>query len=218
MVRSPTGFEKIAADAADRIDRDKELAVQLTLLPDQVPEQVKAAEIGRPKGAKNKGSSQMREWLTANGFQLPEAMLVQMAGLASSEDALTIAMQKTERILAWAQDGAGQVGKEGNKKDPVPTMGQRTALFMQIYAIQLRAAEAMLPYGAAKVSGDVKINAPTYIHMPGAPAPAPGAAVRDITPVSDRRMAPPPMPDEIQQNQTLSETNPDNPDSESRTE
>jgi hypothetical protein len=189
---------------AERIERAAELGQQLTFLPDELPaeaDQGEGAAIGRPAGARNKASSQMRDWLAARGFRLPEEVLVQMAGLDAQEDAVLVAMARTERILAWAFDvGADVPLPKGTAR--VATPAKRLEVFMQVFTIQLRAAEAMLPYGAAKASPDVNVVQRTTIVMPGAAAPAdPAASARDVTPRSDGRMRPPPLPGEVQRNQ-----------------
>lgn len=158
----------------------------------------------------------MRNWLAARGMRMPEDVLTEMAGMASSDDAFLTAMARTEQILAWASSGAaeiaeyvdaeGQIQSRALRRDP--TLAMRLATFQFVYTAQLRAAEALVPYGLAKVTPDAGNTVVNQIIMPGATAPAVpadrAAAARDITPQA-RRMAPPPMPHEIKQNQGLGE-------------
>lgn len=202
MAKLRNQWEQTARQAAERIDRDRDLAEQLTMLPDDsgdLPAEVPTK--GRPPGSTNKGSSQMREWLASRGLRLPEDVIVQMAGLSDSADAITTAMAKTERILAWAFDGA----HIGDKAAPYATATMRLQTFMQVYTIQLRAAEALLPYGTPKASPDVQVTQQTTFILSGGQGPEQGQTIRDVTPQSGRSMAPPPLPKETQQNQQVSE-------------
>ena len=142
-----------AAKAAERIERARARGDQLTFLPDEEPTREEAREQGapgRPKGAKNKVSSQMRDWLASKGYRMPEETLAEMAGLASSEPAMMQAMGEAEQVLAWAYDGADI--PKGATKNPTPRL--RIEVFMQLYTIKLRAADALLPYGAPKATPD----------------------------------------------------------------
>lgn len=204
MPRSETSIEKDAREAAERIDRDKALRDQLTFLPedeaDQVPE---ASGKGRPPGSKNKGSSQLRDWLASTGRVMPEERIAQMAGLDRGVgDPVEAAITTTERILAWAHDGAHIPPKTA----PKPTAAQRIEVFKSVYAQQQRAAEALLPYGTPKASPDVSVSQTTTIVMAGGQQPAgqPGDQARDVTP-KPSKLRPPPMPGETQQKQSLSD-------------
>ena len=73
------------------------LAAAVVLLPDAPAPDVVDRKVGRPAGAKNKGSSQMRDWLAARGYRLPEEVLVEMAGMATTQDVFTWAMVQAER-------------------------------------------------------------------------------------------------------------------------
>jgi hypothetical protein len=210
MTKPNTQFEELAREAAERIEAAKAAGEQLTFLPDE-PQQ---GEGGRPPRGKGKATSQMREWLASKGFRLPEDVLAEMAGLASSEDAFLTAMARTEQVLAWAMSGGRdvvQVIKDGalveKELDNRPTTGQRLATFQFVYTAQLRAVEALMPYGLAKVTPDAVQQPPVTLIVQGGstvaqvPAQGPDQA-RDIT-GSARRLAPPPMPHEMLKNQQL---------------
>jgi hypothetical protein len=221
MAKARNQWEVDARAMAERIERAAELGQQLTFLPDEVPgegDQGEGGAVGRPAGARNKASSQMRDWLAARGFRLPEEVLVQMAGLDAQEDAVLVAMARTERILAWAFDVGEDVPlPKGTAR--VATPAKRLEVFMQVFTIQLRAAEAMMPYGAAKASPDISVTQRTTIVMPGAAGPAdPAASARDVTPRSDGRMRPPPLPGEMQRNQGVADAAPAMSDARGRTE
>jgi hypothetical protein len=193
-------FEQDAAAMAERIQQARDAGQQLTFLPDEAA----PGDSERTKRGKGKATSELRNWLAARGMRLPEDVLTEMAGMASSDDAFVTAMARTEQVLAWAEAGA-----VGYKASPAsPSMAQRLGTFQFIFTAQLRAAEALLPYGLAKVTPDAGNTVVNQIIMPGATAPAaPGDranAARDITPQA-RRMAPPPLPTQIQQNQGLEE-------------
>lgn len=196
MAKPNSKFEELARDAAERVEEARALGEQLTLLPDEPS----AGETERAKRGKGKITSQLRDWLASKGYRLPEDVLVEMAGLSSRDDVFTFAMAKAELVLAWAQNGA--VGVKG--APAAPTTGQRLETFKFVFTAALRAAEAALPYGLAKVTPDVNVQQAVQIVMPGAAAPADRSVqARDITP-QPRRMAPPPMPGQVQQNQGLS--------------
>ena len=199
VVKSLSAYEADAKAAAARLDLARADGAQMTFLPDE-------AQPGsdRAKRGEGKATSQLRKFLAAQGLKMPEDVLVQMAGMASGDDAFVAAMARTEQLLAWAERGA--VGYKGS---PVqPSMAQRLAAFQFVYTAQLRAAEALLPYGLAKVTPDAGAAITNNIIMPGAQVPSQpadrAAAARDVTPQA-RRMAPPPMPREMQQNQGLAQ-------------
>ena len=223
MSKASNEWQEMARSAAERIDRQRAAGEQLALLPDELPEPAAVAAdgggergAGRPKGAKNKVSSQMRDYLAARGCRMPEDVLVQIAGLNSRDDVLTLAMAQTERVLAWAFDGA----YFGEKSAPVPTASMRLETFNRQYTIILRAAEAMLAYVAPKVSPDVNVQQNTTVIMPAAPSrPAdPGSSARDVTPQKPMRMLPADVRHKMQQEQALKESDPVKPDAENRTE
>jgi len=210
MVR-PTKYAELAAQAAERVQRAHDAGEQLTFLADELPAKAGTRDPDAPKRGKGKALSQMREFLASKGYRLPEQVMVELAGLDRGEGVLAGAMREAEEMLLWANDGAGDSTSR-------PTTAQRLGVLQQVLAVRLRAADALLPYGLAKVSGDVNVTMPTQIVMPGATVAPPGANARDITPGSARRMAPPPLPGEMQQNQQLSDGQSDDPDAESRTE
>ncbi len=218
-------FDELARDAAQRIEDARAAGEQLTFLPDEPQPDAVAARAPRGKG---KITSQLRDWCIAKGYRLPEEQLIEMAGMASTEDAILTAMARTERILAWAQDGAASeeswVNGEGVTKTrhlrTEPTLGERLETFKFVFTAQLRAAEALLPYGLGKVTPDAApaLVVPVVVAAPRGEAPArPGDQARDVTP-KPGRIGPPPMPTRPQGNQGLSEASPVQSDAASRTE
>jgi hypothetical protein len=189
-------FQELAAEAVERIEDARAMGQQLTFLPDEP----QPGDSDKAKRGKGKAQSELRNWLAARGMRLPEDVLVEMAGMASTEDAFTTAMARTEQVLAWAE--------AGDKGGRSASLTLRLDTFRFVYTAALRAAEALLPYGLAKVTPDQGNTVVNQIIMPGAQAPTapadPASGARDITP-QPRRMAPPPMPWETQQNQDLSE-------------
>lgn len=217
-------FEELAAQAAQNIEAARAAGQQLTFLPDEA---VPAASGQRPPRGKGKVQSQLRDWCAARGFRLPEDVLIEMAGMASTEDAFLVAMQRTEQVLAWAEAGARQTAtgvRDGQlvtvDLDTSATMAQRLAAFQFVYTAQLRAAEALLPYGLGKVTPDAApaLVVPVMVAAPRGEAPVrAGDQARDITP-KPGRIGPPPMPMRSQGNQALSEASPVQSDAASRTE
>lgn len=192
-------FEDLAAQAADRIAAAAKAGEQLTFLPDEpVAGPDGQARVARGKG---KATSQLRDWCAARGFRMPEDVLIEMAGMASTQDGFLTALARTEQVLAWAQAGAA-----GYKGAPVePSMAQRLAAFQFVFTAQLRSAEALLAYGLAKVTPDQGQTVNNTFVLPGAVQAAPvdpAAQARDVTP-KPARIAPPPLPHEMQQNQGL---------------
>lgn len=219
MAKPKNQYERDAREAAARLDRAREAGQQLTFLPDEEPASDVPAKPGRPEGAKNKVSNQMREFLASKGYDMPENVLAQMAGLASRQDAIMTAIEHTERILTWAHDGATEKKKGGGERPSKASAARRLAVFMQVYTIQLRAADALLPYGAAKVTPDVTNNNQTVqvFQVPAAPA-RPGDGARVVEGRSGGKSEPPPMPKEIEQKQALTNPADANSDDKSRTE
>lgn len=220
-------FQELAAQAAQNIEAARAAGEQLTFLPDEAASAAATAGQRAPRG-KGKVQSQLRDWCAARGFRLPEDVLIEMAGMASTEDAFLVAMQRTEQILAWAEAGARQtatgVNKDGllvtQKLDTAATMAQRLAAFQFVYTAQLRAAEALLPYGLGKVTPDAApaVLVPVMVAAPRGEAPVrAGDQARDVTP-KPGRIGPPPMPVRGQGNQGLSEASPVQSDAASRTE
>ena len=150
---------------------------------------------------------------------MPEDVLAQMAGLANGGDAMMAALERTEMVLAWAYDGATTKVKGGGTKPAVPSGGQRLAVFMQIYTIQLRAADALMPYGAPKATPDVSVQQSVFVNVPSAPSTAqPGDTARVISGRTSGRMVPADVAYKDQQKQDVTEANADSSDAESRTE
>ena len=220
MPKPDNQWQEMAAEAAERIDRQREQGQQLALLPDEIDDPVEdggeARGVGRPKGAKNKVSSQMRDYLAARGCRLPEDVLIEVAGLNTRNDLVTLAMVQTERVLAWAFDGA----HIGRKAAPRPTVTMRLDVFRQQYTMILRAAEALMPYMAPKATPDVNVNQSVTMVVPSAPSQSadPAVQARDVTPVRTGRMMPAQMRDEIQQKQQLKEPEISGSDGQIRTD
>ncbi len=222
MAKARNGFERMASEAADRIDRARATGEQLTLLPAEPDTGAVLADgTGRGKG---KTGSQLRAMLAARGLRMPEDVLAEMAGLASSEDAFVTAMKRTEQLMAWAYGEAAVEGDTATAKTKLALGSARLALFQQLYAAQLRALDALMPYGLAKVSSDGPPAAPaTPIVVQGGtvmvqpPPIRPGDQARDVTPRT-RRIVPPPMPHEMQRNQQVAEPAETGADGEARTE
>lgn len=213
MPGRPNSFERMAAEAAERIDQARAHGQQLSLLADAEPQAV--AE-GRAVRGKGKAVGQMREWLASRGYDLPQEQLARMAGLAGGADPVLAAMTTAERVLAWAY--ADKTDKDGN---PVkPTAHAFMNAFEMAYGVQLRAADAMLPYIAAKVSPDGPQAPVVQVVVAGGPA-APvdrAAAARDVTPVQGGRMRSASATLDMQQNQQVSGSGLGQSDSVSRTE
>lgn len=208
-------FEDLAREAAQSIDAARAAGEQLDLLPDEPLPDV-AGPGGRAPRGKGKVTSTMRDYLAARGWRLPEVVMSEMAGLTSRDDVFLYAMQRAEQVLAWAEDGG--VGAKGSPR--APTTAQRLAAFQVIYATAVRAAEALLPYGLGKVTPDEAPQAAVQVFV------APGSAAqvrqgpdqaRDVTP-QPGRIAPPPLPGEMQQNQRVAEPAPRGSDASDRTE
>lgn len=228
-----TQYEALAREAADRIDRDRHLAEQLTMLPDE-PE---PEDQGKGKRGKGKQLSQLREWLASKGYELPEEQIARMAGLSDGRDPIAGAMADAERIVAWAFDGKKvRVETEelvecdlgdGKKKferlktwkleDATPSASDFIAAFERCYASRQRAVEALLPYGLAKITpdaGDLPSIPAVLVPM----APSQVGQMRDVTPVSTSRMMPADVLHQIEQNQQVSDAEIERPTKESRTE
>ncbi|MGB1390142.1 MAG: hypothetical protein ACPG61_14775 [Paracoccaceae bacterium] len=223
MSKPKNTFEVMARDAAKRLDELRDAKEQLTFLPDEdgsAVDLVEGKSPGRPKGAKGKVSNQMRDWLASKGYAMPEDVLAQMAGLANGGDAMMAALERTELVLAWAFDGATRKTKGGGTKPDTPSGGQRLATFIQMYTIQLRAADALLPYGAPKATPDVVHQQVVQVNVPAAPAQGAdrGDSARVIGGNSGGRMMPADLRHEIQKKQEVSGSDVEKSDDESRTE
>ena len=134
-----------------------------------------------------------------------------MAGLASNGDAVLTAMQNAEMVLAWAYDGATRKKKDAPDELVTPSPSARLNTFIQLYTIQLRAADALLPYGAPKATPDVNV--------PSAPAAGqPGDNARVVSGSRSGRMVPADVAYENEQNQDVSDAEKSKSDNGSRTE
>jgi len=196
MAKPNSSFEELARDAGKRIEDARAAGEQLTFLPDEP----QPGDSERTKRGKGKATSQLRDWCAARGFRMPEDVAIEIAGLASTEDAFVTALARTEQVLAWAQAGA-----TAYKGAPAaPSLGQRLAAFQFVFTAQLRMVEALLPYGLGKVTPDPapQVTVPIHLHAPAPVAVRPGDLARDVTP-QPRRFGPPPMPHQIQQNQEV---------------
>lgn len=212
MAKPDSKFDDLARDAAERIEAAAAAGEQFSFLPDESA----PGDTARAKRGKGKATSQLRDWCAARGLRMPEDVLIEMAGMASTEDVFLTAMARTEQVLAWAQAGA-----HGYKASPAaPSLAQRLATFQFVFTAQLRAAEALLPYGLGKVTPDVAVTQAVQVVMPGAVAPQVAPAgpdrARDITPQA-RRIAPPPMPGQIVENQQVSAAENPGADGKART-
>lgn len=209
-------WKKLAKDAVDRVERDRDLQHQLSLLPDEVAD----GDPAEPRKVRGKGKvlSQMREFLASKGYRFPEEQLAEIAGLSQQGDSLEVAMAQAERILAWSMAGAAPEKRDGVWVQPEATLGQRLTTLQQVRTAQLRAAEALLPYGAPKASPDEAPQLTVQVAVPAAPTQA--VEPRDVTPQPAKiasRMRPANVRWENQQNQQVSDTQSDASDSESRT-
>ena len=225
MARPDNQYDELARAAAERIEASRDLAEQLSLLPAEADEG-KGLAGGKPVRGKGKVFNQMRDWLAARGYRAPEEVLAEMAGLASREDAILTAMMQAERILLWAGDGAANrifqvgVGHVELAGPWQPTPDQKLAVFQQVYATMLRAADALMPYGAPKATPDVVQTNVTNITVQGPAVAQPVRAsdmARDVTPQA-RRITPPLMPHQMQQKQGVSGAGCEPSDGEARTE
>jgi hypothetical protein len=218
MAQPKSQFEELARDAAANVQAAREAGEQLTFLPVE-------GETSRKARGKGKVVSQLREFLAVKGLRMPEDVLIEMAGMASTEDAFLTAMARTEQMLLWAEKGARKVAQHVNKDgklvetvlDTSPTMSQRQEAFKFMFTIMLRSAEALVPYGLGKVTPDVVQPTIVPVIMPADRA----SAARDITPQAPRlagRMVPADVAWQMQQNQQVSDADPAGSDAESRTE
>ena len=220
MPKSDSEWQREAAEMAARIDRQRQAGEQLALLPDEVADEGDEARgVGRPKGAKNKGTSQMRDYLAARGLRMPEDVLTEIAGLTTQDDVISLAMRQTERVLSWAFDGA----HIGEKAAPKATSAMRLDVFRQQYTMILRATEALMPYMAPKATPDQVVNQNVQVVVSSGPTGAadPAATARDVTPKAPRRtgrMMPADAAHERQQNQQVSGSTGDGSDGTGRTE
>jgi len=207
MAKARNQWEREAAAMAERIDNARAAGEQLALFgAAQDPEaEGEGAAGGRGKG---KAMSKLRELLAARGLRQPEDVLASVAALDDPEGLVMACLKKAEAVA---------LAIYGHAQAPAKV---KLDLFQQFYAQGIRALDALLPYGLAKVTPDVQVSqAVQVVMMPGAGgAVAHGPAMaRDVTP-QPRRMAPPPLPGQIEQNQGLSGLSDGATDGQSRTE
>lgn len=221
MAKAKNQFETWASEAAERMDRARAAGEQLSFLPKEPDAGAVLAEGGRGKG---KVGSQLRAMLAARGLRMPEDVLAEMAGLASTDDAFLTAMQRTEQLFAWAYGDAAVEGATASDKTRLALGSARLSLFQQLYAAQLRALDALMPYGLAKVTPEEPTAPAVQVFVAAGSqvstrqdAGSGADQARDITP-RPGRLAPPPMPHEMQQFQQVAEPAPRASDRSDRTE
>lgn len=204
MAKAENQWQVQAAEAARRIDAARELG-QLSLFPGDAGAEDPEAEGGTGRG-KGKALSKLRDLLAARGLRMPEDVLANVAALDDPEGPVMAALKKAEAV-AMAIYGHGQAPAK-----------VRLDLFNQFYAQSVRALDALLPYGLAKVTPDVQVGqAVQVVVMPGGQGQQGAAMARDVTP-KPARMAPPPLPGQIVQNQGLGDVARAASDASDRTE
>lgn len=148
---------------------------------------------GRPAGSGNRLKSKLGQLMALRGYRDPAEQLAMLAGLDRPD------LHPLALAAALAEE-----------------LGEDVAAVMR----EMRqAAGELLPYWHAKVTPDVAVHqTAVQVVMPGAVVPQPGPEqARDVTP-KPGRIAPPPMPFEIQQKQEVSESPEGNSDGAIRTE
>lgn len=204
MAKVENQWQAQAAEAAKRIDAARELG-QLSLFPGDAGAEDPEAEGSTGRG-KGKALSKLREVLAARGLRMPEDVLAHVAALDHPQGPVIAALEKAE-IVALAIYGHGQAPAK-----------VRLDLFNQFYAQSVRALDALLPYGLAKVTPDVQVGqAVQVVVMPGGQGQQGAAMARDVTP-KPARMAPPPLPGQIVENQGLGDAARKASDASDRTE
>lgn len=148
---------------------------------------------GRPAGAKNKLTQKLAQLMATRGYRDPAEQLAMLAGLDRPDlHPLALAGELAELVEA----------------DPLAVLAQMR-----------QAAADLMPYWHGKVTPDQAQQPPTQIVAVPVPTWAADrpAELRDITPGA-RRIAPPPLPHEIQQNQGLAEAETRPSDAANRTD
>lgn len=216
MARPRNMLAETAEEAAKRVAEARQAGEQLGLFAEAPREALPTAEARRGRG-KARGASQMRLWLIERGAKrMPEDVLAELAGLMDDRSMVERAMAEAELMLAWAFEDA-EVPKGGVTK---PTARMRLDALASAIAAQVKAAEALMPYVAAKVTPDTGPQVQvTQIVAAAAPSPAVrgGDQARDVTPLPSR-IGPPPMPHQMQQNQQVSDPSDTSSDGRDRTE
>lgn len=205
MARPKNQWEAEAAAAAERIDAARAAGKQLALFPGDVGAEDAASGGGAGGRGKGKAVSALRDVLASRGCRMPEDVLASVAGLDDPEGLIMACLKKAEAV-ALAIHGHAQASAK-----------VKTDLFQMFYADARRAAEALLPYGLAKITPDVAVQqAVQVVVMPGGGAGSGTPMPRDVTP-QDKRLGPPPMPWEMSQNQQLSDAEVSGADASDRT-
>ena len=187
--------------AARRIDRAHQLGQQLSFLADEA----QPGEVPEVTEARSKAHSTFNRWLKHHGHKTADEQMLAIAGLDKPADPLTTAMVAAERVLSWAHDVEGQGEDEPETaKGRAARAKQRIDVFSQLYAAQLRAVDALLPYGLAKASPDAVVQAAVQVVVAAEPS-KPGGSAKVVNPEPGRRMAPPPLPAKNEQNQEVIE-------------
>lgn len=180
-----------AAAAARRVEAARETGAQLGLFgpeggpaPALIEEEARGP--GRPAGTRNKVKSELRRWLGSRGMRMPEQQLASLALMDAAGGPFEAAMARAEELIAW---GGG-----------LPKGMGRVGLALELLRLARASAEAMLPYGLAKMTPDaVLAQQNVQIVMPS-PAAAP-AGSGQVVELAARRIAPPPLPKEIEAEQ-----------------
>jgi hypothetical protein len=225
---------RMASVAAERVERAREVGVQLALFgPPAAPavEPEAAGRIGRPKGARSKVKTQLRELMAAQGWRDPASQLAYLAGLNSRDDPDLVAVGRAEALLVAAGDQAECEAALADAKALLAEAANRDERRIAFRAIadargalvaraervvdlalavrkEMRlAADALLPYVFAKVTPDVvDQRQQMFIQMA---APGAGAAPGAVT----ARLGPPPMPSgNVEQDQHVSDAPPEKSD------
>lgn len=191
-----------AAAAAERLERAARMQDQLSFLPTAAPapeaEPNEPRGPGRPKNSKNRSSSELRRYLAAQGYRMPEQQLAQLGMLDAPGDVFVALMERAEQLIEWS-GGAGVT---------------RLGVFFDLLKEAQKANAALLPFGLGKLTPDVAVQQNVSITLP-APLPnQPGDQARIID-APTPRMAPPPLPGEMQQNQQVRATASEHSDAES---
>jgi hypothetical protein len=188
MAKAENQWQREAAAVAARIDAARETG-QLSLFEGDEGGGDGAGSAAGKRG-KGKALSSLRDLLAARGLRMPEEVLANIAALDDPEGPVMAALKKAEAV-ALALYGHGSA--------PATV---RLRLFEVFFAESRRALDALLPYGLAKITPDVQVQAVQIVQMPAPSAPRGGDVARDITP-TPARFGPPPMPEPIEQNQRL---------------
>lgn len=188
MAKAENHWQREAAAVAARIDAARDTG-QLSLFEGDEGGG-DGAGVAAGKRGKGKALSSLREILAARGLRMPEEVLANIAGLDDPEGPAMAALKKAESVA---------LAIYGTSHAPAAV---RLRLFEGFYAESRRALDALLPYGLAKITPDVQVQAVQIVQMPAPSAPRGGDLARDVTP-SQRRFGPPPMPEQIEQNQGL---------------